>query len=40
MKWTRTGDDRFTFVNEERAADGTWIDIDAWRFSRVTPLPT
>ncbi|HEY7170427.1 MAG TPA: hypothetical protein VH417_06235 [Vicinamibacterales bacterium] len=39
MTWTRRGDDAFGFVNEERAADGTWTYIDEWRFNRVTPLP-
>src|SRR5579871_2648111 len=35
MTWTKTGDDRFGFVNEERAPDGTWSYIDEWRFTRA-----
>jgi hypothetical protein len=35
MTWTRMGDDRFRFVNEERGADGSWAYIDEWRFARV-----
>jgi len=35
MRWTTTGHDAFTFVNEERVASGDWIYIDEWRFSRL-----
>jgi hypothetical protein len=35
MTWTRTGDDRFQFVNEERNLDGSWAYIDEWRFERI-----
>ena len=31
---TRQGADGFSFVNEERADDGSWAYIDQWRFSR------
>jgi hypothetical protein len=34
MTWTRRGDDEFTFVNEERLADGSWAYIDEWRYVR------
>lgn len=34
MRWTKESDDRFSFINEERGADGSWIYIDEWRFTR------
>ena len=34
MTWTKTGDDQFSFVNEERNEDGSWAYIDQWRFRR------
>ena len=34
MRWTKENDDRFSFVNEERGADGGWEYIDEWRFKR------
>lgn len=34
MTWTRLGADRFEFVNEEYAPDGSWTYIDEWRFQR------
>ncbi len=34
MTWTRDGNDRFHFVNEERTPDRTWAYIDEWRFTR------
>ncbi len=34
LTWSRDGNDRFSFVNEERKADGTWEYIDEWRFVR------
>lgn len=34
MTWTKSGDDRFGFVNEERNEDGTWSYIDEWQFER------
>ena len=34
MTWTKTGDDQFGFVNEERNPDGSWAYIDEWRFRR------
>ena len=34
MRWTKESDDRFSFVNEERGADGGWEYIDEWRFTR------
>jgi hypothetical protein len=35
MRWTRTSDDEFAFVNEERMPDGAWAYIDEWRYRRV-----
>jgi len=37
MTWTKTSDDAFRFVNEERAANGAWDFIDEWRFERSQP---
>ena len=34
MTWSRQGQDGFSFVNEERAPDGSWVYIDEWRFQR------
>jgi len=34
MVWTKTNNDEFNFVNQERNADGTWTHIDEWRFHR------
>ena len=34
MRWTKEGDDLFSFINEERHADGSWTYIDEWRFTR------
>jgi len=34
MTWTRHGNDAFSFINEERLADGSWAYIDKWRFRR------
>lgn len=34
MVWFRDADDRFSFRNEERGADGQWALIDEWRFLR------
>jgi hypothetical protein len=34
MTWSRNGNDAFTIVNEERAADGRWVYIDEWRYVR------
>jgi hypothetical protein len=34
MTWAKRGDDRFSFVNEERSQDGSWLYIDEWRFTR------
>jgi hypothetical protein len=34
MRWTRDGEDAFSFVNEERNDAGHWAYIDEWRFSR------
>jgi len=34
MTWTKTGDDEFSFINEERAEDGSWAYVDEWRFKR------
>lgn len=30
----RDSQDKFSFVNEERAGDGSWAYIDQWRFAR------
>jgi len=34
MRWTREGDDAFSFVNEERNDAGDWDYIDEWSFKR------
>jgi hypothetical protein len=34
MQWTKESEDRFSFVNEERCADGSWDYIDEWHFKR------
>ncbi len=34
MRWTRTDQDHFQFVNEERDDRGSWTYIDEWRFTR------
>ena len=34
MRWTRDGEDAFSFVNEERDDAGHWDYIDEWRFNR------
>ena len=34
MTWTKQSVNRFTFVNEERGDDGSWVFIDEWRFRR------
>jgi hypothetical protein len=34
MTWSKAGNGRFRFVNEEKAADGSWAYIDEWRFER------
>lgn len=34
MTWTKTSDDEFAFINEERNQDGSWAYIDEWRFKR------
>ena len=34
MRWTKESEDQFSFVNEERGADGSWEYIDEWRFCR------
>jgi len=31
---SRGGADAFGFVNEEQLADGSWSDIDEWRYLR------
>jgi hypothetical protein len=36
MTWTRSGPDRFSFINEEQNADNTWAYIDEWHFERKT----
>jgi hypothetical protein len=35
MRWMKSGEDAFGFVNEERAADGSWLYIDEWRYRRI-----
>lgn len=39
MTWRRQGDDAFSFTNEERAEDGSWVYIDEWRFNRRRDPP-
>jgi hypothetical protein len=34
MTWTKTSDEEFGFVNEERDQTGSWSCIDKWRFKR------
>jgi len=34
MRWKKESDDRFSFMNEERDAAGSWIYIDEWHFMR------
>ncbi len=34
MTWTKAGDDKFGFINEEKLRDGPWSFIDEWRFRR------
>jgi len=34
MTWDKKSGDEFRFVNEEQAADGSWMYIDEWRFRR------
>jgi hypothetical protein len=34
MTWTKTGDDQFGFINQERNEIGSWVYIDEWRFKR------
>ena len=31
---TRENEDAFSFMNEEREADGSWAYIDSWEFRR------
>lgn len=35
MTWTKAGNDRFSFTNEECLGDGSWAFIDTWRFDRI-----
>ena len=37
MTWSKSSDDQFRFVNEEKTEDGTWAYVDEWRFDRVKP---
>jgi hypothetical protein len=32
--WTKESDDAFSFVNEERNAQGDWVYADEWRYTR------
>jgi len=34
MTWNKKSEDEFGFVNEEQAAEGSWVYIDEWRFRR------
>jgi hypothetical protein len=34
MTWTKTGNDQFGFINEERNEIGSWAYTDEWRFKR------
>jgi hypothetical protein len=38
MTWTVANANEFGFVNEERAADGTWRYIDEWQFRRKSSV--
>ncbi|MBV8572686.1 MAG: hypothetical protein JO319_18855 [Acidobacteriaceae bacterium] len=35
MTWTKSGNNRFSFINEERLADGSWAFIDDWTLKRI-----
>ena len=32
--WKKTSDDEFSFVNEEKLADGSWGHVDEWDLKR------
>src|SRR5262249_33358653 len=34
MTWTKSSDDAFGFINEERMSDGSWSYIDKWTLTR------
>jgi hypothetical protein len=34
QSWTKTSDDEFAFVNEEKLGDGSWGYVDEWAFRR------
>ena len=34
ITWTKTGNDQFRFINEERGENDTWAYIDEWLFRR------
>ena len=34
MRWTREGEEAFSFINEECTETGEWAYIDEWRFKR------
>ena len=34
QSWTKTSDDEFFFVNEEKLGDGSWGYVDEWAFRR------
>ena len=36
MSWTKTSEDEFQFVNEEKNEEGGWTYIDEWRFIRTS----
>lgn len=39
MTWTKTGNHRFMFTNEEHLENGSWAFIDDWRFRRMRTEP-
>lgn len=34
ITWRRENENQFSFTNEEKAEDGSWVYIDEWRFRR------
>jgi|SRR5215813_4107151 len=35
--WTRNGNNEFSFINEEKLADGSWGYVDEWKLKRKQP---
>jgi hypothetical protein len=36
QRWTRTSNDAFQFINEEKLADGSWAFVDDWVCTRAS----